>query len=520
MRKVLATIGALALVGSLALVGPTDNNDFEVFLRELPNSDPNSDEYFRDDFDGKSNGNGWSFGDRAAYSCAFIESFSDLNGDGNNLDPVEVQDLNGDGDYLDNNEWTDLDGSGDYYDNVPDPNGPGLISELNHEVHYELLLGDGYVPGDLEINDRFGQENHPDGATFCGDGQGPGATLQYDEVVHGDHYPHGDFFQAEQVSDLAAYQDADGDGFVQADDEVTRIDYSEGDPCDQWYWTPGRDANGGPAAIGWWDEDGPSSPDGHQNLGCDPENGPTEPSAAILVTFQQPASNVVVCVVDESGHVCEGGTFGEPPPPDSTPPVTTISCDGDCAGFKKDPVTVTLTAADDDSGVAETLYSIDGTAPSLVYTVPFQVSADADIRFLSEDVAGNVETEQAQVVDFDLTPPDTAISCNGGSCADAFTDPVMVTLTPTDSESGVASTLYSIDGSDPSIPYTEPFVVLGDVEVRYASTDALGNVEATKVQAIDLVPVTTLGAGTSQVECQDGSTPTITSTDPLRVSCP
>jgi hypothetical protein len=461
-------VSMFGLVSSRALEGPSDSNNFEVFLRELPNSDPESDEYFRDEFTGKVNGTGWSFGDRAAYSCAFIEWFT-----GNTLD---------------------------------------------FEIHYELTLGDGYMPGDLEINDRFGQENIPDGSTFCGDGQGPGATLQYNEAVMGDHFPHGDFFQAEQVSDLIAYRDVDGDGFVQAADEITRIDYSEGDYCDQWYWTPGRDSNGNPAALGWWDEDGPSSPDGHQQLDCQ-GTGPAEPSAAILVSFQDVAEDVVVCVIDESGHVCDGGTFGNPPPSDTTPPVTTIACSGGCTGFKKDPVTVTLSATDDDSGVEETLYSTDGSAPSTVYTAPFQVSADADIRFRSEDVAGNVETEQAQVVDFDLVAPVTVIMCNGESCAGAFADPVTVSLGAADGESGVASTVYSIDGSDPTIPYTEPFMVFGDVTVRFASTDALGNVEATQSQAIDIIPVTTLGAGATQVECPDGSTPAITSTDPLRVNC-
>jgi hypothetical protein len=378
---VVAVALSLGVPAAVALEGAGDSNDFEVFLRELPNSDPASDEYFRDDFQGKEGGDGWSFGDRAAYACAFIEH---------------------------------------YTDNV-----------LDFEIHYELLLGDGYQPGDLEINDRFGQENIPDGQTFCGDGQGPGATLDYEEGVHGDHFPHGDFFQDEQVSDLVAYRDLDGDGFVQAGDEINRIDYSEGDSCDQWYWTPGRDANAGPAAIGWWDEDGPSSPDGHQQIGC-PDTGPTEPNAAILVTFQDMAPGVVVCVNELEGPFCVGGMFG----------------------------------------------------------------------------------------DADVTPPTTTISCDGSPCAGPYTDPVTVTLAAIDDQSGVASTVYSIDGTDPSTPYSGAFVVTGDVEVRYRSTDVQGNVETVRTQTIDFLPVVHVGVGPTQVECPDGSAPTITSTDPLRVSCP
>jgi hypothetical protein len=396
-----------------ALQGPSDSNDFEIFLRELPGNAPGSDEYFRDEFNGKIGGTGWSFGDRAAYACAFIEH---------------------------------------YTNNIRD-----------FEIHYEVIIGDGYQAGDLEINDRSGLENRPDGSTFCGDGEGPGASLRYNEAVMGDHFPHGDFFQAERMSDLIAYRDADGDGFVQADDEINGIDYSEGDYCDQWYWTPGRDSNGNPAAIGWWDEDGPSSPDGHQQLDCQ-GNGPTEPNAAILVSFQDVAPNVVVCVIDESGHVCDGGQFGEPPPSDTTPPATTVSCDLGCDGLHKDPVTVTLDATDDESGVATTFYSPDG-GEFIEYTGPFQVTNDTDVRFFSVDNDSNEEPTQSLFIDFDLIAPVTSITCNGGSCDGAFSDPVTVALSATDAEAGVASTVYSIDGSDPTIPYTEPFIVFGDATI-------------------------------------------------------
>lgn len=293
-RTLLFVVLSLLLAApAIAITGPSDSGNFEIFLRELPSDDPNSDEYFRDAFTGKgTSGTGWSFGDRLAYACAFIEHYTS--------------------------------------------------NTLDFEVHYEVLIGAGYEAGDLEINDRFGaqQQQGP-----CGDGIGPGASLQYNEAVHGDHFPHGDFFATEQVSDLVAYRDADADGFVQADDEIRRVDYSNGDPCDSWYWTPGRDADGTPAAIGWWDEDGPSSPDGHQSLNC-PGNGELTPAPAILVTFKDVAPNVVVCVNELEGPVCEGGSFGEPPPP-----IT--------------PVTL-------GSGTSE-LTCPDGSNPAVVQSDPLQV---------------------------------------------------------------------------------------------------------------------------------------------------
>jgi PKD repeat protein/glucose/arabinose dehydrogenase/type 1 glutamine amidotransferase len=64
-----------------------------------------------------------------------------------------------------------------------------------------------------------------------------------------------------------------------------------------------------------------------------------------------------------------------------------------------------------------------------------------------------------------------------------FTTPVEVTLAATDNQggSGVESTLYAIDGGD-FTDYEEPFTVSGDGEheVEFRSTDAEGNLEATK----------------------------------------
>jgi len=92
-------------------------------------------------------------------------------------------------------------------------------------------------------------------------------------------------------------------------------------------------------------------------------------------------------------------------PADTTPPTTTISCNGgSCQSqpyFK--PVTVALSATDNPGGwgVAKTYYTTDGSTPttsSTVYTGPFTVHGPTTVNFFSTDLAGNAEQVNTQQV--------------------------------------------------------------------------------------------------------------------------
>jgi peptidoglycan/xylan/chitin deacetylase (PgdA/CDA1 family) len=92
-------------------------------------------------------------------------------------------------------------------------------------------------------------------------------------------------------------------------------------------------------------------------------------------------------------------------PPDSTPPTTTISCNGaPCQSTAyNQAVTVALTATDNPGGwgVASTYYTTDGSTPttsSPVYTGPFTLHGPATIQFFSTDLAGNTEQVNTQQV--------------------------------------------------------------------------------------------------------------------------
>ena len=82
--------------------------------------------------------------------------------------------------------------------------------------------------------------------------------------------------------------------------------------------------------------------------------------------------------------------------PDTTAPVTTCTLEGTMqGGVYISPVTVTLNATDDNSGVKYTKYRVD-TAGWDTYTAPFTVTNDGahTVYFYSEDNAGNLEIEK------------------------------------------------------------------------------------------------------------------------------
>src|SRR6266566_8321441 len=94
-------------------------------------------------------------------------------------------------------------------------------------------------------------------------------------------------------------------------------------------------------------------------------------------------------------------------PPDTTPPVTTISCNGSpCTSASyTGPVTVTLSATDNPGGwgVANTYYTTDGSTPttsSPVYTAPFTIHGPTTVMFFSTDLAGNAELVNSQAIPF------------------------------------------------------------------------------------------------------------------------
>lgn len=129
----------------------------------------------------------------------------------------------------------------------------------------------------------------------------------------------------------------------------------------------------------------------------------------------------------------------------------------------------------------------------------------------------------------DATPPTTTIACNGAPCTTTAYEggTATVTMSATDRGSGLASTHYTLDGSDPTLSsptYTGAVTLnTGTTTVKFRSWDNKGNVEATKTQVIQVAPAPDTTPPTTTIACDGtacastnyngGVTVTLTATD-------
>ena len=183
---------------------------------------------------------------------------------------------------------------------------------------------------------------------------------------------------------------------------------------------------------------------------------------------------------------------------DATVPVTSDDAPG---GWQNTAVTVTLSVNETGSGIASTVYRVDGgsfqSGTSISIPAPADHSNDGahTIEYRSTDNAGNVETLRSATVRIDTTLPTTTDDAPAGWS----TSPVTVTLTPADALSGIASTQYRVDGgafqggTSVSIPAPADHSNDGAHAIQYQSTDNAGNVEP--LQSATVRIDTTLPAG-------------------------
>jgi hypothetical protein len=206
--------------------------------------------------------------------------------------------------------------------------------------------------------------------------------------------------------------------------------------------------------------------------------GPGGVSQGCHTVFVRSWDNAGVGAVQTYGPICYD-TIG-PNTTDTASPVA------NGAGWNNSPVALTLIPADPrpGSGIFSNYYAVDNAAcqPASVegncnlYSKPVSIATQGThaFYFFSLDIAGNFQAQQSTAVNIDTTVPVTGASFSGNS-------PVVVTLGATDDLSGVASTVYQLDGGSVT-DYLGPFNVAvgGNHTITFHSTDVAGNVEATE----------------------------------------
>ncbi|MFI1864134.1 OmpL47-type beta-barrel domain-containing protein [Streptomyces jumonjinensis] len=187
---------------------------------------------------------------------------------------------------------------------------------------------------------------------------------------------------------------------------------------------------------------------------------------------------------------------------DTTAPVASAAVEGalDPEGAYIGQATVTVSASDEGSGVARTEYALGADGPWQAYTAPIVVSTVGahTVRYRAVDRAGNVSAEKtagfrvvARPTD-DTTPPDTSATLSGDRDDQGrYLDMATVTVTASDTGSGVNAIEYAIGADGAWQPYTAPVMVhsLGAHTVRYRAADRAGNVSA--VKSVDFTVVAT-----------------------------
>ena len=162
-------------------------------------------------------------------------------------------------------------------------------------------------------------------------------------------------------------------------------------------------------------------------------------------------------------------------------PVTTASLSpaaGPGGWHPSSPVTVTLTATDENSGVARTEYRIDG-GEWVTYSAPF--TAVGLLEYRSVDSAGNVEATRSRTIRIDVLAPTSTAQLDPADpgAGGTYTTPVRVTLTGTDTGgAGVDRVEYRF-GPGPWSVYAGPFTVYtnGEHAIEFRAVDGAGNVE-------------------------------------------
>lgn len=171
-------------------------------------------------------------------------------------------------------------------------------------------------------------------------------------------------------------------------------------------------------------------------------------------------------------------------PRETTPPVTVDNADTQWHNYV---VEVILKAVDDESGVADTYYTIDGSDPTMNSSkgnlITFSTDGIFALKYFSIDNAGNIEQIREATIKIDRTQPLATDDSDNFWHNTDFT----MNITALDNLSGVAYISYTKDGIK-NISYSSSvqinFKEDGVHNLEYFSADNSGNIEAVKTATV------------------------------------
>ncbi|MDQ0376268.1 OmpL47-type beta-barrel domain-containing protein [Amycolatopsis thermophila] len=212
------------------------------------------------------------------------------------------------------------------------------------------------------------------------------------------------------------------------------------------------------------------------------------------ITITAPgAHNVHYRATDKAGNAAEPKTLVVTvvqPDNDTTPPVATATVAGDRndSGNYAGSATVTLAATDSGSGVATIEYTVDGSG-FRTYSQPVVLSQTGThtLTYRATDKAGNTSQPKSLTVVVDplgdvVAPYVTADLSGEVNTQGSYVGKATLTLAATDTESGVASIEYDLDGAG-FVRYGQPVTLtaVGTHMLHYRATDRAGNASAVQM---------------------------------------
>lgn len=204
---------------------------------------------------------------------------------------------------------------------------------------------------------------------------------------------------------------------------------------------------------------------------------------------------------DAAGNASEQGSLAftvvEGQGADTTPPTVTAKAAGEqnADGAYLDTATVTLSAADEESGVDTVEYQLDG-GEFQPYTDPVVVEGVGEhmVHYRATDKAGNASKEGMLGLTIvegpDVEGPTVTAAVAGDQNAEwEYLGRARLTLTAEDDKSEVEVLEYALDG-EPWTAYTKPVLVssMGKHTVRYRAIDSAGNASEQYSGSFTIVP--------------------------------